>query len=68
MNELTQKDWEIIKWKALGYTVKQIAPHVHLAPKTVKNRLNDIYKKLEVNNSIQMLRKLHSEGVDVWSL
>lgn len=68
-DKLTEMDWEIIKWKAQGFTAKQISPHVGIAPKTVKNRLNDIYKKLEVSNAIQLLRKLATEeGIDVWSL
>jgi DNA-binding NarL/FixJ family response regulator len=68
MNKLTKKDWEIIKWKAHGYTAEQIAPHLYIAPKTVKNRLTGIYKKLDVKNAIQMLRKLNEQGIDVWSL
>lgn len=65
---LDKVDWEIIKWKAHGMNAREIGAVVKFKPKTVKNRLIAIYEKLNVHNSIQMLRKLNDLGVDVWNM
>jgi DNA-binding NarL/FixJ family response regulator len=67
--DLTEKEWTIIKLKAQGKTAKEIGEILGRSPKTVRNRLLTIYKKLEVSGAIEMLKKLHDEyGVDVWGL
>jgi DNA-binding NarL/FixJ family response regulator len=67
-DKLTPRELEIVKWKARGCTVQEIAEHMQISPKTVKGRIGKIYDKLNVDNAIQMLRKLNEEGVDVWNL
>ncbi len=67
--DLTAKEWTIIKLRAQGKTAKEIGEILDRSPKTVKNRLLTIYKKLEVSGTVEMLKKLHDEyGVDVWDL
>ena len=69
MLNLTESEWMLIKLKSQGLTSREIGEVLDRSPKTIKNRLFTIYKKLEVNNSIQMLRKLYTEhGIDVWNL
>jgi len=67
--DLTEKEWTIINLRAQGKTANEISEILDRSPKTVKNRLLTIYKKLEVSGTIEMLKKLHDEyGVDVWDL
>lgn len=68
LERLDKIDWEIVKWRAQGLNAKEIGKLIGFAPKSVKNRLVRLYEKLNVHNSIQMLRKLNDLGVDVWNM
>jgi len=67
MDEFDSIDWQIIKLKSYGLTTKQIGAMIKYSPRTIKNRLLRIYDVLDVGNGIQMLRKLHESGIDVWT-
>lgn len=68
LDQLDKRDWEIIRWKAKGYTSEQISAQTGLSPKTIRNRFSCIYDKLGVRNSIQMLRIIQQQGIDVWTM
>ena len=68
LKNLDSIDWEIINLKSRGLKDREIAEVIHFSPKTVKRRLSKLYERLEVHNSIQMLRKLNELGVDVWNI
>ena len=60
---LTHRDLDVLKLLASGASNVKIAEHLGLAEGTVKNRLVNIFKKLEVNNRIQAVNKISRLGL-----
>ena len=56
--QLTQREQEIAKLFAQGLTHKAIAEQLFISPKTARNHLTHIYRKLGVSNKIELLHKL----------
>ena len=54
LEELTRRERDIVKLIAEGASNKEIADHLHLSEKTVKNRVSEIISKLGVNNRTQV--------------
>ncbi|WP_036730058.1 response regulator transcription factor [Peptoniphilus mikwangii] len=55
--DLTIKDREIIREILSGHTNKQIAKGMYLSEKTIKNNITELYKKLEINNRTELIKK-----------
>jgi DNA-binding NarL/FixJ family response regulator len=53
-NPLSQREMEILKLVAKGYTNKEISNMVFISEYTVKNHLKNITKKLEIKNRVQL--------------
>lgn len=58
---ITGKEVEVIELLLAGLTYKQIAEKLYIASKTVDNHIQNIYKKLEVTNKIQLYNLIHSK-------
>jgi DNA-binding CsgD family transcriptional regulator len=58
---VTKKEVEVIELLLAGLTYKQIAENLFIASKTVDNHIQNIYKKLEVTNKIQLFNLIHSK-------
>lgn len=58
---ITDKEVEVIELLLTGLTYKQIAEKLYIASKTVDNHIQNIYKKLEVTNKIQLYNLIHSK-------
>lgn len=56
LDELTRKEWEILKYISLGYDNREIAEEAHLARQTVKNYVSAIYEKLNARDRMQVMR------------
>ena len=54
---LTIRDREIIREILSGHTNKQIAKSMYLSEKTIKNNITELYKKLEINNRTELIKK-----------
>ena len=52
---LTERELEIIRHLAQGYSNKEIASVLSISDKTVKSHINNIFKKLNVNRRIEAL-------------
>ncbi len=52
-DDLTDREIEVLKRIAKGYTNKQIAMQLFLSEKTIKNYATSIYRKLEVRDRVQ---------------
>jgi DNA-binding NarL/FixJ family response regulator len=61
--KFTPREWDIIKLILQGKTNPEIGDLLFISTKTVKNNLTEIYKKLNVRNRVQMVRKI-SRQVD----
>ena len=53
LDGLTDREIEVLKRIAKGYTNKQIAMQLFLSEKTIKNYATAIYRKLEVRDRVQ---------------
>jgi DNA-binding NarL/FixJ family response regulator len=53
VDQLTEREREILQLLAAGYDNRTIATQLHLSEKTVGNRLSEIFQKLGVSNRTQ---------------
>lgn len=53
VEQLSQREYEILRLVASGRNNKIIASHLFISEKTVKNHLTQIFKKLEVSDRVQ---------------
>lgn len=58
---ITSKETEVIEFLLSGLTYKQIAEKLYISNKTVDNHIQNIYKKLEVTNKIQLFNLIRSK-------
>ena len=52
-DSLSRREIQIAKLYAGGLTYRQIAEQLHRSPSTIRNHVNRIYQKLEVNSKIE---------------
>ena len=55
-DELTRKEWDVLKLISRGYSNSEIAEETNLAKQTVKNYVSSIYEKLDVRDRMQVMR------------
>lgn len=61
--ELTERERQILAMLAAGQTTSDIAAHLALAPKTVRNHLSYIFAKLHVADRIQAVLRAREAGL-----
>lgn len=61
--QLSVRDVEILRLLAKGLSNQEIAGHVHIAEKTVRNRLSLIYRNLDLENRTQAALYALREGL-----
>ncbi|HEU4741350.1 MAG TPA: response regulator transcription factor [Meiothermus sp.] len=61
--ELSDREVQILKLVAQGYTNLEIAGELSLSEKTVRNRLSEIFQKLHLNNRTQAALYALREGL-----
>lgn len=61
--ELSEREVQILKLVAQGYTNLEIAAELGLSEKTVRNRLSEIFQKLHLNNRTQAALYAIREGL-----
>lgn len=60
INDLTPRELDIIRLTSEGRTTSEIAEMLQISPRTVSNHKQNIYSKLGVNSSSEMLRLFES--------
>lgn len=55
--KLTKRETEILEQLSKGLSYTQIAANLHRAPKTIRNHIENIYKKLHVHSKIEAIQK-----------
>lgn len=58
MELLTEREKEVVQLLSLGLTYEKIAGKIDVSHETVKMHLKNIYRKLDVQNKIQALKKV----------
>lgn len=61
--ELTEREHEILALLAQGLTNSAIAERLSLSVKTVRNRVSDIFSKLQVSDRAEAIIKARSAGI-----
>ena len=59
---LSERERQIAKLYVAGRSYKEIARDLALSPATVRTHLNNVFRKLEVANRIQLLHRLGTEA------
>ena len=57
IEELTKREKEIVKYLLLGDKRKDIAQKIYLSDSSVRNHITRIFKKLEVESTIELCKK-----------
>lgn len=68
-NMLTPREQEVMRFLAEGLSSKKIAKKLFISPKTVENHRANIMNKLDLHNTIELIRyaaKLGLIDVDLW--
>ena len=61
--DLTPREGEVLRWLAQGLSNKAIAARLGLSPDTVKDHLENVYRKLEVRDRVSALRRATELGL-----
>jgi DNA-binding NarL/FixJ family response regulator len=56
MPEITDREIEVIKHIADGLSFKEVAEKLFISPRTVENHKNNLLQKLELKNTIELLK------------
>ncbi|HRP89161.1 MAG TPA: response regulator transcription factor [Edaphocola sp.] len=60
---LTEREIELLALLSQGFTNKMIAAKLFISPFTVKRHIENIYKKLQVKNRIELIEKVRKKGL-----
>lgn len=61
--DLTDREEEILRELSSGYSPKEIGESLKISLSTVRSHIKNIYKKLEVNNQVQLLKKAKEKNL-----
>ena len=61
--DLTGREREVLGLIAQGHSNAEIAAHLFLSPKTVRNHISSIFEKLQVPNRAQAIVRAREEGM-----
>jgi len=65
LSKLTEREIEIIKLIKDGYTNKEIAKTLFLSPRTVETHRARILKKLDIKNSLSLVKYINESFMDL---
>lgn len=54
MDNLTEREWQVVELIARGWRNQRISRHLGLALQTVNNRVSRIYRKTGLSNRVQL--------------
>jgi two-component system invasion response regulator UvrY len=63
LNDLTEKELEIIQFIKQGLSSKEIAAKMNVVPKTVEVHRHRIFKKLKVKNAVSLVQLANQYGL-----
>lgn len=63
LNELTEREREILEYVAAGLSNKEIAQQLYLSEKTIKHYMTNILQKLQVRNRVEAALLAQSGGL-----
>jgi DNA-binding CsgD family transcriptional regulator len=63
---LTPPERDAVALACLGYTNKQIATRLHKSPATIQSQLINSFRKLDINNRVELRRMFISWDFSAW--
>ena len=60
---LSPRELQLLKLLANGHTYARCADLMALSLSTIQSHIRSLYRKLEVNNQRQAIKKAHSSGI-----
>ena len=64
IDQLTERETEVLKMVAKGMSYKQIAERLVISHRTVQNHVQNTLRKLQMNNRVQLTRWAIEHGLD----
>jgi DNA-binding NarL/FixJ family response regulator len=64
LSELTQREREVLRLIARGYTYKEIAAELVISARTVESHVSSVLRKLQFTSSRELSRWADSRGID----
>lgn len=61
--ELTERETEILEFVARGYSAKEVAQFVHIAPRTVERHIENVRLKIRARNRTHMVTEAIQLGL-----
>jgi DNA-binding NarL/FixJ family response regulator len=61
--ELTEKEEKILRELSSGYSPTEISENLNIGVSTVRGHIKSIYKKLQVNNQLQLIKKAKENNI-----
>jgi DNA-binding NarL/FixJ family response regulator len=56
LDQLTQREREVLRYIARGYAYKEIARELHISAKTVETHVSAVLRKLQLTNRYELSR------------
>ncbi|HWK06882.1 MAG TPA: response regulator transcription factor [Puia sp.] len=60
LQQLTAREKEVSLLLIEGNTYKQVAYHLHISTDTVRQHIKNIYRKLQINSRVQLIREFRN--------
>jgi LuxR family transcriptional regulator of spore coat protein len=60
---LTMREQEILQYVAEGYSAKQVAQRIDIAPRTVERHIENIRQKMHARNTPHMISCAYTAGM-----
>jgi LuxR family transcriptional regulator of spore coat protein len=60
---LSRREQQVLEFIADGWSAKQVARLIQLAPRTVERHIENIRLKMDARNSPHMVKKAYSNGI-----
>ena len=58
MKDITERELQVMREIGKGYTYRETGQVLHISQETVRAHLQNIYRKLSVDNRVEALNKL----------
>ena len=62
LHDLTKTELEVLEFLSRGFQYKEIADQKFISIDTVKKHINNMYRKLQVNNKVEAINVLKDQG------
>jgi DNA-binding NarL/FixJ family response regulator len=60
---LTVREQQILEFIAAGYSAKQVAQRIEIAPRTVERHIENIRQKMHARNTPHMISRAYTSGM-----